>query len=122
MIKLLLVAFTAALILSPSRAQESADPAPAEKQECFSMERVLGMTKDAAQLIARLENDPFKVFKTRVSDRHQGRIPDEIDGILILRQKGSDVSMVVGFSKGCQVSVFLKDNKTVNALIEDDSI
>jgi hypothetical protein len=122
MIKLLLAACTAMLIMSPARALVSADPAPVEKQECFSMEVVLGMTKDSARLIARLEDDPFKVFKTRVADKHQGRIPDEIDGILILRPKGSDDSIVVGFSKGCQVAVFLKPNKTIDDLLEDSSI
>jgi hypothetical protein len=133
--RVLLAILTALFILTPAYAGHKAVPLPKpkppaavavpaepEKPVCLSMDDVLGMAKDKVKVIARLEADPFKVFKTRVADNHQGKIPDEIDGVLILRQEGADASIIVGFSNGCQVSVFLKDNKIINGLLEDNSI
>src|ERR1017187_4754463 len=128
--RILLAVLTALFIFTPAYGgHKKAAPkppvaavAPVEKPECLSMDDVIGMAKDHVKVVARLEDDPFKVFKTRVVDRHQGKIPDEIDGVLILREDGADASLIVGFSKGCQVSVFLKSNKIINDLLEDDSI
>jgi hypothetical protein len=131
--RILLAVLTALFILTPAyaghkkaapapRPPVAVVPAPVEKPVCLSMDDVLGMAKDKVKLIARLEEDPFRVFKTRVSDKLHGKIPDEIDGVLILREEGAGESIIVGFSKGCQVSVFLKENKMVNDLLEDNSI